>query len=212
MGCWHRPESSGAPGFPFILTVQNTAGSQWDAINISTSGAVWKIETNVGSSGSTARTAGAWANLMFVRESATSAKLYLDGTLIVTYTGDVGTGRTANYLAMGFVGAAGYQAHGDTFGVKIWDRALTLAEVVQEMRTVRPANMLSINSWFPMLPGRRTIDQIYGRNFTEAGTWSDADGPPVSWGGSPILVNNPAAAGGIILPPFIHHYKMQGIL
>jgi len=194
---WYKAEFLTAH-IPYILNIQNTAGTQWDAVILQNSMTRVDMDTNAGiTTGPTLTFVDTWKHLALVRESSTSAKIYVDGSLQVTSTVSVGTSRTANLIVAGFSGTAGYQAQGALAAVKIWDRALTAAEVAQEMRTIRPGSLLSINSWFPMLPGRRTIDHIYARNLTEA-NYSDADGPPVSWGASPIYVNSPTDADTIV--------------
>jgi hypothetical protein len=193
--CWHKSESSGAPTLPFILNIQNTAGTQWDGVVIDRNDARWELHTNiVANSSITSNTDGTWVHVAMVRASATSLTLYINGVAATTNNDSVGTSRTANYVSIGFVGFSGYQAHGDTCAVKMWDRALTAAEVAQEVHTITPRNVQSMNSWFPMLRGLRTREMLRGRDWTEAGTWSDADGPPVSWGDSLIIVGNPTGA------------------
>jgi len=78
--------------------------------------------------------------------------------------------------------------------VKIWDAALTDAEIAQERWGIRPRRTTNIHIWSPLQVN--SIDYSgQGRNWTESGTPTYEDGPPVGWGAPPqFVIGQPAAA------------------
>jgi len=82
-------------------------------------------------------------------------------------------------------------------GIKVWDAALTDAEIENEAETLTPQRFENINLWVPGFPGSGERTRDYsgnGRNLTEGGTLTDEDPPPVAWGGRTLFF--PFAAGG----------------
>lgn len=154
-----------------------------------------------------------WYHIAVVRESVTSLKLYVDGSLITTATTNV-TGRTAGTAAFRLGGnSATTRRHA---AVKAWSTSLTLAEVQNERFTILPKRMADLYGVWPCFPGatERLLDYNGNvRPWTEAGTLTDEEGPPVVWGlsvgYSPVIsaavVNNirvPVVSEGILNPIF----------
>lgn len=81
---------------------------------------------------------------------------------------------------------------------KLWDGVqLTQAELELERWRILPARTENLYGWWPMFPGSGERVRDYsgnGRDLTEAGTITDEDPPPVSWGARSILVPYFAAA------------------
>jgi hypothetical protein len=131
-----------------------------------------------------------WTHVAVVRESPTSLKLYLNGVLDITNTSDAGTGRSASQrLEVAAYGIIQW-LNGRVAGIKLWDAGLTLAEVQQEIHTLRPQRLTDLNGWYPCWPGsgERVRDYSgWGRDWTEEGTLTDEDPPPVSYG-APLWV------------------------
>lgn len=86
----------------------------------------------------------------------------------------------------------GRQVSNDPFSgrihaIKIWNTALTEAEIAQEVYTVAPRKLDSLWGWNPTRPGSGERAKDYsgnGRNWTEGGTLTDDDPPPISWAGA----------------------------
>ena len=75
--------------------------------------------------------------------------------------------------------------------VKIWNAQLTQAEIQQEMYTIRPQRYANLWCWMPMIETGSSRDNEWsgsGNTWTENGTLSDEDGPPISWGMKPWVV------------------------
>lgn len=133
----------------------------------------------------TALSTATWYHIAAVRESNTVFKLYLNSVLDTTNTFDI-TGRTA---AVRQECGAWSTGDNDPFNgriayIKEWTAALTLAEVAQEMRTIRPLRLANLRAWTPCLPGtsERLKDYGSGFNWTAGGTLTDEDQPSISWG------------------------------
>lgn len=135
-----------------------------------------------------------WYHLALVRESASSLKGYLNGVVDCSQATNVGTSRTAveRLDAGALVSLPGIQPlDGRVAGIKVWDTALTLAEIQQEMHTLRPQRYANLNLWSPCFPGSGERTRDYsgnGRTWTEAGTLTDEDPPPVSYGAPTLWV------------------------
>ncbi len=82
--------------------------------------------------------------------------------------------------------------------IKVWDAVLTQTEIQQEMYVARPVRTANLHAWWPMLDGATERLADYsgnGKTLTAAGTLSDEDGPPVSWGADVLFVVGQPAGG-----------------
>lgn len=82
--------------------------------------------------------------------------------------------------------------------IKHWSVAKTEAQLTSEMLTIRPMSLSSVYLFTPTFPGSGIRVRDYsgnGRNWTEGGTLTDEDPPPISWGAGEEEV------GQIITPP-----------
>jgi hypothetical protein len=73
--------------------------------------------------------------------------------------------------------------HADIAAVKIYDRALTQAEIVREMPFALPVSMDGINSFYPMPDGKDVTNTIVdfstnNLSLTQSGTLTVEAGPP----------------------------------
>lgn len=131
--------------------------------------------------------ANTWYHLAMVRESGTSLKLYVNGTLELTETDSVAARGSATRFEVGAFTSSNFNPYaGRVAGIKVWETGLTLAEVLQEMHTLRPQRFANLSMFTPCFPasGERTRDYSgNGRDWTEVGTLTDEDPPPVSYGG-----------------------------
>jgi len=85
--------------------------------------------------------------------------------------------------------------------VKVWSAALTAAEILQEMHTIRPQRLANLHSWLPMIAtGSDRTNEAggAGNTWTANGTLTDEAGPPVSWGVAPWVVPFVAAGAGAL--------------
>lgn len=108
-------------------------------------------------------------------------------------------------------GGGGYRISGRLAGLKEWSAYLSDAELIREAATLAPQRRANLHAWFPCVPGAGRHRDYSGAGivWSENGTLSDEDGPPVAppysgdgefsaWvvaaGGSPQTV----APGGIV--------------
>lgn len=122
-----------------------------------------------------------WFHLAWVR-AGNSNLVYIDGTQRLSYSGANTDGtkvRIGNNEYSEFLnGRAAY--------VKAWSRNLSQAEVLNEMRTVRPQMVTNFVGWWPLLAGasERLSDYFGTLTLTAGGTLTDEDPPPIGWGGA----------------------------
>lgn len=193
--------STGALGIVFI--VRNSDGAQSDFICTGSTGDDVSIVVNGGAAGAgdlPEWDVGETHHFAMVRASQTDLKLYKNGVQIgSTLAYDVGTSRTIvaseSGAALGITG--GWNGH--KFGEKIWNRALTAAEIVNEMRTLRPQSTTSLLAVYPAIANTASgaaVDYAdFRANWTNNGTVTVEDnGAGVSWGGSSIIVPFAATA------------------
>lgn len=147
-----------------------------------------------------ALTVGQWYHLAMVRENATSFKIYQDAVAAPTNTRDVSGRSTAatRFECGGFRSLNQFALDGRLAYMKAWSAALTVDEIANEMLMVRPLRAVNLYGWWPLLPGTGERVRDYSgnaRDWTEGGTLSDEDPPPVSWG---IKSNKRIFTGGTI--------------
>jgi hypothetical protein len=144
-----------------------------------------------------------WNHFAMVRESDTVLKGYQDGVLDITASHSTVSGRAvSNDLSFGdFYNDANVRFDGRVMAIKAWTVALTAAQVAAELPTIRPQRLDNIWAWWPCFPGSGERIRDYsgnGRHFTEVGTLSDEDPPPVGWavlpGGGALMAGGPLLA------------------
>jgi hypothetical protein len=139
----------------------------------------------------------AW-HFIAMRQNATQLKGYhwtLDGTL-ETQTRAHSTSYTLSRFKIGNnVWSVGDWTDGRFAAVKLWDAILTDDEVAAERLTILPKRYDNLIEFWPCFPGsgQRAAGYSKGRNFTENGTLSDEEPPPVPWGASAIFISAGAA-------------------
>lgn len=178
--------STGANAVIFNL---GSDGNNRDQVRISSSGTSFSAAAAVGGaggagSGTAAVSVGSWYHVALVRESATSLKLYVNGSLDVTRTTDVSARAATTTMNCG-VEFTVSPLNGRLAFAKAWSVSLTAAEVVQELQLGRPSRLASLYGWWPMLNGSGERTRDYSGNahdWAEVGTLTDEDPPPVAWG------------------------------
>lgn len=87
--------------------------------------------------------------------------------------------------------------------VRVWDAALSTAELLQEMNRTAPARYSNLNIFSPMIASTVALSATdysgNGRNWTANGTLAVEHGAPVSWGARPIIVPFASAGGSATL-------------
>ena len=175
-----------------LFGITTNATSRYDMLYIKTTNPNTRlnIQTDNGSYAETVATTnlstGTWYHMTIARESNTLLRGYLngvsDGTQAQNQTG-TGTPR----IEAGRMAAFSDTLNARMAGYKYWDAALTAAEVINEMQTLAPRRYANLNTWCPMFPGSGERARDYSgnnRDFTESGTLTDEDPPPVSFGGA----------------------------
>lgn len=144
--------------------------------------------------GSTVLSTGVWYDLDVVRESATSIRLYINGTLEVTNTRNVSDRASATAMRVAIDQSGSNNAVIDVAYMKMFTVSPAAGQLVNERRQIRLASHSNVYGWWPMLKGsQRNVDfSGNGRNWTENGTISDTAGPGLTWG---------ADVSTVILPP-----------
>lgn len=131
-------------------------------------------------------TAGTWYHVAMVRESTTSLKLYVNGVLDITHTQSVVGRGAATRMEIGANASTDAQPfNGRVYAIKAWSTTLDVAAVANEIYTVLPRQRTNLYGFWPCFLGasERLLDYSgNGRNWTESGTLTDEDAPPVSWG------------------------------
>lgn len=149
----------------------------------------------------TNRALNTWFHVAMVRSSVTQLLLYVNGSLQTTHT----NGTVASRTAIAELGVGGFgtgttdPANIRVAYLKCWTTNLSADQIVAEQYAVRPLEMGSLHAWWPTFPGSavRAEDRSgNGRAFTENGTLTDEQEPPVSFGSLPWIAPWAAAAGG----------------
>ncbi len=175
--------------FTTFMVVHQSTGS-YDHLGTDGSGTLLRLDDIGSAANGTDLALTTWYHLAMVRESATSLKAYLNGVVDLTLTNNAGSrGGVVHNEISTFTGLTRH-ASARVQAIKMYDAALTQAEVQQEMRSILPRRLANINAWYPCFPGSTERLKDYsgnGRNWTEVGTLSDEDPGPLGWG-SPVSI------------------------
>jgi len=131
----------------------------------------------------TAWTVGTWKHLALVVEGTGigQAKVYVNGTLTLTLDGK--SALTGTTLRLGTRAGGDSPWTGRVAASKVWDVALTAAQVAQEVWVYQPVRWASLNAWAPLLTHTNVQDYtVNARDWTTGGTLTTEDGPPIAWG------------------------------
>jgi hypothetical protein len=155
-------------GNDMLLQISNAAAMVvWDGVG----------ETALGLSGWVTNR---WYHVTFVKNGTTLTGFRdsVPGTTPMTFTTTPGTDKL--WIGNGF---SAESVVGDMFAVKIWDRALTQAEIFQEMRQVAPVNRSGLYGayQFDGVGGHELVDTSgRGRTLTKTGTTQSTQvSPPI---------------------------------
>lgn len=191
--CWIRPSSiSGAPCIFAVSAGTYSANGEELYISASLGNRLTLYAVNGGTDGfgspnGSVLSANTWYHVAIVRESTTSLKSYLNGVYEQTCTVSAASRSASSRMEFGAWSAGNNDPFsGRIHAIKIWNTALTEAEIAQEVYTVAPRKLDSLWGWYPTRPGSGERAKDYsgnGRDWTEGGTLTDDDPPPISWGG-----------------------------
>jgi hypothetical protein len=203
---WAYVTNTSLGTFPAFFSVNIATGdgtSGYDYLATTENGDYLSIGSQAGETtdaGGVQFTNGTWVHVALVRPDTTQLLGYVNGALRITASGSATGGRgAAGSMSVAKFYDVYSQLGGRTFALKIWQEALTAAQIAQEMHTILPRHWGSLWGWWPMLPGSGERTRDYGgngRTWTENGTLSDTDHPPVSWGAGPITAGTVVSGGG----------------
>jgi hypothetical protein len=183
--------------------------------NLSTdaTGTAWVIASDSAESSAYSVATGEWHHLVWVHRSNTDNELWVDGVLRIDAFSMSTTGGTLTALRLGRYDAT-YWFNGRLFDAKFWTAALTAAEVVQEVYAIHPVSTASLYGWWPLFPGSGERVRDYsgnGHNWTESGSITDEDPPPVGWGTQTLTILRPATATAYTLSAAQATFSETGI-
>jgi phosphotransferase system IIB component len=171
-----------------------------DALETTSSGTTLRISVNesAGANSTSELAVGGWTNIAMVRSSATSLTLFVNGVQVAgPVTTNVTSRAAMDLLRFGSWFALFNFLNGRISNAKLFARALTGAEILQEHSAVRPISTDSLWGWWPCVDSTLTHAlkdfSGNGRNLTGVNTPTVEDGPPVGWG-APALVCNRSVA------------------
>lgn len=126
-----------------------------------------------------------WAHVAFTRSGTTPA-MYLNGVPTGTPTILAPDALTNDEITLGHTDDAdGLPSNLAMAAEKIFNAALTQAEIQQEMRSFTPYRTLNLNTWLPcvdtVLANNAKDLSGNGYDMTVGGTPTIEDGPPIPW-------------------------------
>lgn len=119
--------------------------------------------------------------------------IYLNGVL--DFSGARGAVAAGTNIVFGNDDATEW-LNGRLANIKMFDAALTAAEIQQEMLALRPQRFANLWGWWPLWGAADIADYSgNGRTLTAGGTLTTEDGPPVSYGALAIWPPFTASGG-----------------
>lgn len=134
--------------------------------------------------GSTSLTQNTYFHLAMVRESTTSLKLYVNGSLEVTVTTSVASRSSATRMSMGALAEGSEPSTGlVTAAWNAWSRALGSSEITAQMAQAAPTDATSLFAEWLMLAGSVRIDDSGGTShpWSANGTLTDTTDPSITY-------------------------------
>lgn len=186
--CWTYPVSVSAFSFIFSLNVNDQFDSS-EGFGITSAGLLGVSSNSFFASDVTGSTLSenTWYHLAMVRTSMTGdLLLYLNGVLDITHAHSTEFQSTSTRMEFGGASTGDSSPFsGRVAALKLYSTNLSVTEIQQEMYKILPSRTDSLTGWYPGFPGatERLADYSgLARNWTEAGTLTDEDPPPVGWG------------------------------
>jgi hypothetical protein len=161
----------------FQLT--NAGASTYSIVGTDSNGTTLRCQTQNGTTTGTNLSTGTWYHIAYTRSGATHT-VYLNGVSDISRSDNNAVTMEAFVL-----GGLSNWLNGRVARCKMWNAALSQAEIQQEMYTIRPVRFADLYAWWPMFPGatvRLEDSSGNGNTLIEGGTLSDEDDPPISYG------------------------------
>jgi len=208
---WVNPTLTSGWNWLTLFALNDDTTSNYDDVFIDENGGSPTIcmKVVIGGAGTslvhgTAPVSGAWVHVAAVRTNASNFYIYVNGVVSGEGTRDI-TGRAAatRMEIGGFGSEDGDRFVGRMAIAKAWTVAKTASDILQEMRVIRPLNTTGLYGWWPCFPGATERDNDYsgnGHDWTQNGTLTDGDPPPVSWGAPVLNMSWLVAGGGTVYP------------
>lgn len=193
---WFYGNGQGSDDFNGAASTGDYMGPWDDRFVIGCNGSEWGDYTNP------LMTAGNWYHGCLKRTSATSLIGLRDGVAFGTVSTDV-SGRSANgFDVLGRFNALAFG--GRIAALKAWSAALSDSEIEAEMAVGPPIRTADLVTYTPFLA--TTEPEIFqsttGTHWTEVGSVTSADGPPIDWGGG--------GGGNALLLQLMQHGHLNG--
>lgn len=181
-----------------LFAMLNATGTVFQGLYLRATGTTLAIDVNGGIVGGSELATGQWYHLFYQRVG-NDHTAYINGVLDITNTGNPAL--TTAFVVLGSNSVSFID--GRIGVVKMWSgigAAFTAAEIVAEIRTIRPVRTANIHAWHPTFASAGTQDYSgTGHTLTVNGSAAAIDNPPVSWGAGPLLLPY-AASGGTTYP------------
>lgn len=208
---WLYPESVSGDACQFII--QDVGFDDYDAFWLTSGGTFLEVVDGgvqySDSSGSTL-SVDTWYHAA-VRRTGSVLDLLLDGATPELSVNQAVSRDASDELYIGYYPS--YGANSRFAYMKLWEASLTQAEIQREMHTILPQRTANLYGFWPIFPGSAERVRDYsgnGRDWTEAGSPTDADPPPVSWGAQPLYM--PWVSAGAPAAIYGERGGMRGVL
>lgn len=204
---WFRLDTAVVSFNKILIRVYVPSGG-YDQLEFTTTGTVfaksWDGDVAYATSTAGSIATATWTHLALKRDGD-DIIIVIDGVEIGVEAAAVGTRGAPTRMQV----EDNFGGDFEFFAQKLWTRALTTAEIRHEMRAIAPkTHVADLYGFWPHLNGDATTDYSgRGRNWTESGTLTDFQSPPVGWG---------RAQSGLIVPtaadPDVDALMMVGAL
>jgi hypothetical protein len=191
MACWFYYAAERSAWAYFMgLEDATSLSTKYNLIGFSNTNA-FQIESNGGVSFATNPATSAWHFMALVGDAVNLTGYHW------TAAGVLQTASRANQTfttALMSFGNDGYSewVNCRLAAMKVWNAALTQAELELEMNSIRPVRFANLNLWAPGYPGATERIRDYSGNGYDltGGTLTDEDPPPVPWGANPYFISS----------------------
>lgn len=199
--------------FQTFWTLEN---AQFEGIGCDTDGTTFQFFSNANFTNIDTLVVGRWFWWAVVRNGTSYKAFYIPsfGSAVQTFSGTFANiTATASFMNAMNDHSRGSSVDGRCAGLKLWDAALSDAEIIQEAYMLRPARTANLNLWTPMIQNsvaNAVLDYSgNGRNWTSVSTPAVEQGPPVSWGTNRQFPQ-PAAATTTTLTASLATFTLTG--
>lgn len=131
--------------------------------------------------GSTSLSTGVWYFISLVRSGGNSASCYVNNVLEATNTYDLGSAAFGDFQfrKIGADYAERFPLDGRVWSIKIWDSALSIAELKREQYSNRPVKKALY--WYPTLSTNSLKDYGFGSDLSATAGYTIEESPPVAF-------------------------------